>query len=250
MFAIALWDVNGRSIFLIRDRMGEKPLYYGWQNTTLMFSSELKAMRAHPDFQDDINRDSLSLYFRYQYIPTPYSIFRNVYKLEPGTMLKIPLDECRKSGKYYFKGEDKVIYWSLKEEVEKAEIDTFNGTPNEAAEELEALLLRSVEGQMVSDVPLGAFLSGGVDSSTIVALMQKMSTRPINTFCMGFHEKEYNEAAYAKEIARHLGCNHTELYVTPQQAREVMPNISRWYDEPFSDPSQIPTYLVSRLARE
>jgi len=248
MFAIALWDVEDRELYLIRDRMGEKPLYYGWQNDTFLFSSELKAMRRHPDFQGDIDRNSLSLYFRHNYIPAPYSIYRGVYKLEPGMILKLSISEALR--KDHAVGYDKLKYWSLKEIVEDAEFHQYDGSAVEAVSTLETLLVKSIEGQMIADVPLGAFLSGGIDSSMIVALMQRLSSKPVSTFCIGFNEHGYDEAVYARQIARHLGCQHTELYVTPRQAKDVIPTIPRLYDEPFADPSQIPTFLVSQLARE
>lgn len=248
MFAIALWDIKGKNLYLVRDRMGEKPLYYGWQKGTFIFASELKAMKRHPDFQGEIDKDSLSLYFRHKYIPAPYSVYKNVSKLEPGTILKLSIranlgnNNCRCP----------VItkYWSLIEIAEKAELHGYDGTAEDAVSNLEALLLASIEGQMIADVPLGAFLSGGIDSSTVVALMQRLSSRPVNTFCIGYDEQRYNEAVYAKRIAKHLGCNHTEMYVTPRDAREVIPSLPRLYDEPFADASQIPTFLVSQLARK
>ncbi len=247
MFAIVLWDAHARELYLIRDRMGEKPLYYGWQGSTFLFASELKAIRKHPDFNGTINRESLSLYFRYRYIPVPHSIYKDIYKLEPGMILRIsPVmairgDMCR--------GIQKQPFWSLKAVAEEAEATPYAATAADAVDALEALLIESVKGQMIADVPLGAFLSGGIDSSTIVALMQKLSLVPVNTFSIGFHEENWNEAVCAKRIAEHLGCNHTELYVTAQQVRDVIPAIPRLYDEPFADSSQIPTYLVSRLAR-
>ena len=248
MFAIALWDIKGKNLYLVRDRMGEKPLYYGWQKGTFIFSSELKAMKRHPDFQGEIDRDSLALYFRHKYIPAPYSVYENVSKLEPGAILKLSIRA--NLGNNNCRCPEITTYWSLKEIAEKAELHGYDGTAEEAVSDLEALLLESIEGQMIADVPLGAFLSGGIDSSTIVALMQRLSSKPIRTFCIGFKEQGYNEADYAKKIARHLGCEHTELYVTPQQLMDVIPNMPRLYDEPFADGSQIPTFLVSRLARQ
>ncbi len=248
MFAIGLWDINNRVLYLIRDRMGEKPLYFGWQKGIFLFSSELKAMRNHPDFQGDLDKDSLSLYFRHNYIPTPYSIYRGVHKLEPGTILKLPISEASRKG--FARDYDKSEYWSLRKIMEDVEFQQHDGSPVEAVSILEALLLKSIKGQMIADVPLGAFLSGGIDSSTIVALMQKLSSRPVNTFCIGFDEDGYDEAVYARQIAKHLGCQHRELYVTPRQAKDVIPSISRLYDEPFADPSQIPMFLLSQLARE
>jgi asparagine synthase (glutamine-hydrolysing) len=248
MFAIALWDVRAKELHLIRDRMGEKPLYYGWQKDTFLFSSELKAMRKHPDFQGEIDRNALSLYFRHRYIPTPYSIYRNVHKLEPGTILRVPIGTAFHEGTR--EDGEKRAYWSLKEAVEEGDSKAYEGTVSDAVSALEALLIQSIQGQMIADVPLGAFLSGGIDSSTVVALMQKLSTQPVNTFCIGFQEKGFDEAVDAKRVAQYLGCNHTELYVTPRQARETVPVMPQLYDEPFADPSQLPTFLVSQLARK
>ena len=248
MFAIALWDVDNRELFLIRDRMGEKPLYYGWQSGTFLFSSELKAIRRHPDFQGEIDRNSLSLYLRHNYIPAPYSIYKSVYKLEPGTILTLHIGKVfRKDCTLDY---DKTEYWSLREIVENADVHQYHGSPIEAVNALEALLLESLEGQMIADVPLGAFLSGGVDSSTIVALMQRLSSKPVKTFCIGFDERGYDEAVHARQVAKHLACEHTELYVTPRHAMDVIPSIPQFYDEPFADSSQIPTFLVSQLARK
>jgi asparagine synthase (glutamine-hydrolysing) len=246
MFAMAVWDTKERDIYLVRDRMGEKPLYYGWQKGTFLFASELKALKRHPDFQGELDRDSLSLYFRHKYIPAPYTIYQNVFKLMPGTILKLSIHRNGESGNCG--SPEFVRYWSLKQVAEEGELDGYSGTAGEAVQDLEALLLTSVEGQMIADVPLGAFLSGGIDSSTVVALMQKLSAKPVRTFCIGFEEQGYNEAAYAKRIAQHLGCQHTELYVTPRQTMDVIPSMPRLYDEPFADASQIPTFLLSRLA--
>ncbi|MHC4704249.1 MAG: asparagine synthase (glutamine-hydrolyzing), partial [Planctomycetota bacterium] len=248
MFAIALWDVRNRQLYLIRDRMGEKPLYFGWQKDTFLFSSELKAMRRHPDFHGEIDRDSLSLYFRHNYVPAPYSIYRGVHKLEPGTILKLPVSEAVRKG--YAGDYEKYEYWSLRKIMDDPQFQQYGGSPAEAVSALEALLIKSVEGQMIADVPLGAFLSGGIDSSTIVALMQKLNSQPVRTFCIGFEEDGYDEAVYSRQIAKHLGCRHTELYVTSRQAKDVIPGLSQLYDEPFADPSQIPTFLVSKLATE
>ena len=248
MFAIALWDADHRELYLVRDRMGEKPLYYGWQNGVFLFASELKAMRRHPEFRGDIDRNSLSLYFRHNYIPAPYSIYEGVHKLEAGTILRLPVGKVRRNDNRV--DHDMLRYWSLKEIVEDPECHRYDGSAAEAVSLLETLLAQSIKGQMIADVPLGAFLSGGVDSSTIVALMQKLSPEPVNTFCIGFDEQGYDEAIYARQIARHLGCQHTELSVTPRQAMDVIPQMPQLYDEPFADSSQIPTFLVSQLARK
>lgn len=245
MFAFALWDRRERRLVLARDRLGEKPLYYGWQGAgagrTFLFASELKAIAAHPSFEGAINRDALTGFMRFSYIPAPRSIYRGIAKLPPGSFLILAEG-----------GGEPVIrpYWSAREAVAAGKRDPFAGSPDEAVDALETLLRDAVGRQMMADVPLGAFLSGGIDSSTVVALMQAQSAQPVKTFTIGFHEEGYNEAEHAKAVARHLGTEHTELYVTPGQARAVIPGLPRMYDEPFADPSQIPTFLVSRLARE
>lgn len=240
MFAFALWDREERSLYLARDRLGEKPLYYGWMGETLLFSSELKALKVHPTFRGEISRNALALYLRYQYIPAPYTIYEGISKLSPGTRLTI--DEAGNvSGP--------VPYWSAKEAAERGVTNPFSGSDTEAVDELDGMLRDSVRMRMVADVPLGAFLSGGIDSSAVVAAMQSQSDRPVRTFSIGFYEEEYSEAEHAKAVARHLGTEHTELYVTPEEAMSVIPKLPTLYDEPFSDPSQIPTYLVSQLAR-
>lgn len=241
MFAFALWDREEHVLHLVRDRFGEKPLYYGWMGKTFLFASELKAVRAHPDFKADIDRDVLALYFRYGYIPGPYSIYHGMSKVVPGTVLTMA-PETGASPKF-------TPYWSMQAVAEQGSANPFTGTEAEAVARLDRLLRDAVKLQMEADVPLGAFLSGGVDSSTIVALMQAQSAEPVRTFSIGFHETAYNEAPYAKSVAKHLGTAHTELYVTPEEAMAVIPHIPMLYDEPFADPSQIPTFLVSQLAR-
>ncbi|MDR0701122.1 MAG: asparagine synthase (glutamine-hydrolyzing) [Azoarcus sp.] len=240
MFALALWDKKKRILTLARDRLGEKPLYYGWQNNVFLFASELKALRVHPAFQSEIDRNALTLFLRYSYIPAPYSIYRGISKLMPGAYLSLS------AGKKDVWIES---YWSLKAVAETGYEHPFAGPEEEAIEMLECLLKQSIQNQRVADVPLGAFLSGGVDSSTVVALMQAQSIRPVKTFTIGFHEAAYDEATYAKAVAQRLGTEHTELYVSPRDALDVIPALPRIYDEPFSDSSQIPTFLVSRLAR-
>lgn len=242
MFAIALWDKTEKILYLIRDRMGEKPLYYSIQNGLLIFASELKAILAHPLFEPKINREALSLYTSYSYIPTPHSIYKNAKKLEQGSILAL-------------KGSDLSIsfnrkYWDLNAQVEKYSKIKFSGSDTQAIEILEAKLLEAVNIQQIADVPLGAFLSGGIDSSIIVALMQKTSSRPVKTFTIGFEDKNFNEAKHAKAIAKHLGTEHSELIISDEEIRKVIPLLPQIYDEPFSDSSQIPTYLVSKLARE
>jgi len=244
MFAFALWDRQTRTLTLGRDRLGEKPLYYGWQGfgaaRSFLFGSELKAFHAHPAFEKQIDRDALCLFMRHNNVGGSYSIFAGVSKLPPGHLLQVSLQAP----------EPRVwSYWSGIEAAANGVANPFDGSPDEVVTALEALLRDAVGQQMMADVPLGAFLSGGVDSSTVVALMQSQSTRPIKTFSIGFHEDLYNEAVHAKAVARHLGTDHTELYVTAQQAMEVIPGLPTIYDEPFADSSQIPTYLVSQLAR-
>jgi asparagine synthase (glutamine-hydrolysing) len=244
MFALALWDRRDRALILARDRLGEKPLYYGWQgegqSAAFLFGSELKAFRPHPAFEGEINRDSLTLLMRHGYIPAPHSIYRGIVKLMPGCFATL------RAGR---REPEIEAYWSAAEVAERGAKEPLAASPAEAVQSLETLLLDAVGQQMIADVPLGAFLSGGVDSSTIVALMQAQSSRPVKTFSIGFNEAEYNEAVHAKAVAEHLGTDHTELYVTAPQAMEVIPRLPDLYDEPFADPSQIPTFLVSQLAR-
>lgn len=241
MFAFALWDRQERTVYLGRDRLGEKPLYYGWIGQTLLFASELKALRVHPDFNANINRNALALFLRHNCVPSPYSIYQGIYKLPPATLLT-------------WDGRDMhshpVPYWSAREVAEMGVANPFTGSEQDAIEQLETLLQEAVTLRMVADVPLGAFLSGGIDSSTIVALMQSQSSQAVKTFTIGSHEDAYNEAKYAREVAQHLGTDHTELYVTPAEALAVIPKLPQLYDEPFSDSSQIPTFLVSELTRK
>lgn len=241
MFAFALWDRKTKCLTLARDRLGEKPLYYGWQGDVFLFGSELKALKAHPAFRAEIDRDALTLFLRHNAIPAPYSIYQGIHKLPPGTFLQLHAEQ---------KDAHPVAYWSARSVAEAGQRNLFRGSDAEAVAELERLFGQAVNGQMVADVPLGAFLSGGIDSTTVVALMQAQSIRPVKTFTIGFHEEGYNEADHAHAVARHLGTEHTELYVTPQDAMDVIPSLSAIYDEPFADSSQIPTCLVSRLARQ
>lgn len=240
MFAISLWDKQTRKLFLVRDRMGIKPLYYGMtEDKDWVFGSELKALQAHPRFSPSIDRNALISYFRHNYISAPHTIFEDTWKVEPGQMVILGED-----------GVEKKTWWNV-EEVWKAGCENPGQmSVSEATDALEELLLDAVKIRMLSDVPLGAFLSGGIDSSTVVALMQAHSSLPVRTFSIGFHEADYNEAGHAEAVAKHLGTNHTELYVTPQDLLDVVPNISQYWDEPFADSSQIPTYVLSALARE
>jgi asparagine synthase (glutamine-hydrolysing) len=244
MFAFALWDAKKRSVTLARDRLGIKPLYYGRIGGAFAFGSELKPFKALPEFEGAIDRNALTLYLRHSYVPAPHSIYEGVRKLEPGHLMTISVDEGKASC-----GEP-VPYWSMKDVIDQGRRRRFEGTDEEAVAALDELLRKAVEKRMIADVPLGAFLSGGIDSSTIVALMQAQSHRPVHTFSIGFEEQAYNEATYAKEVAEHLGTDHTELYVTSQDALSVIPKLPKMYDEPFSDSSQIPTYLVSEMARQ
>jgi len=247
MFAFALWDRQDRTLTLARDRIGEKPLYYGWQGegskASLLFGSELKALKQHPQFHGVIDRSAICLLMRHNYIPAPYSIYRDVFKLPPGCLLTVRLDASADRPQ-------PSQYWSLSRTAEAGRRNLDQGTPDQIVDELEALLKQVVGQQMVADVPLGAFLSGGVDSSTVVALMQAQTSRPVKTFTIGFDERGYDEAVHAREVASHLGTDHTELYVRPEEAMGVIPQLPTIYDEPFSDSSQIPTFLVSKLARQ
>ncbi len=245
MFAFAVWDNALRVITLARDRLGEKPLYYSWQGSgasrTFLFGSELKALKAHPGFSAGIDRGALCLLLRHNAIPAPYSIYEGVAKLDPGCMLSLSLD----------RPEPQISqYWNLPEVARAGVAKRFSGLAESAVDQLDELLKDAVRQQMVADVPLGAFLSGGIDSSAVVALMQAQSNRPVKTFTIGFDNAGYNEAIHAKAVARYLGTDHTELYVQPQQARDVIPRLPTLYCEPFSDSSQIPTFLVSQLARQ
>ena len=240
MFAFGLWDRETRALTLARDRFGEKPLYYSIAGGRLLFGSELKALRAHPEFSAEIDRDSLALYLRHNCVPAPYSIYAGVRKLPPANLLTISAARFEATPQ---------PYWSFREIAEAGVADAFKGTEQEAIEELDRLLQDAVKIRMYSDVPLGAFLSGGIDSSTVVSLMQAQSTIPVRTFSIGSQESAYNEASEAAQVAAHLRTDHTELYVTPKEAMEVVPLLPAIYDEPFADSSQIPTFLVSQLAR-
>jgi asparagine synthase (glutamine-hydrolysing) len=245
MFAIAVWDRSQRTLTLARDRMGEKPLYYGWQGqgskAAFLFGSELKGIKAHTSFTARIDRGALSLLMRHNYVPAPHTIYEDIHKLEPGCLLTVSLSAP----------EPRVTrYWSALDVAAQGASEIRHDSDETLIAELEALLSHAIGQQMMADVPLGAFLSGGIDSSTVVALMQAQSARPIRTFTIGFNESGYNEAAHAKAVAQHLGTDHTELYVTPQQALEVIPSLPTYYSEPFSDSSQIPTFLVSKMAQQ
>ncbi len=255
MFAFALWDRERRTLTLVRDRVGIKPLYFGWAGKTFLFGSELKALRAYKGFHAEIDRGALASFMRVGYVPAPLSIYKHVYKLSAGCVLTVGEKEL-KATEGFSPDPDAlhatwrpVRYWSAKEYAEAGCASPFKGSEAEAVEQLDGLLRNAVGLRMIADVPLGAFLSGGIDSSLVVALMQAQSSRPIRTFTVGFHEAEYNEAIYSRKVAEHIGTDHTELYISPEQARAVIPRLPAMYDEPFADSSQIPTFLVSELAR-
>jgi asparagine synthase (glutamine-hydrolysing) len=241
MFAIALWDRELETLSLVRDRFGEKPLYFTQTSGTLIYGSELKALRCHPQWRGVIDRNALALYFRHNYMPAPYTIYEGVFKILPGTIVRF--------GGHPGAAPATTVYWSSRAAAIAGKADQLSGSDESIVDAVESVLRRTIREEMVADVPLGAFLSGGIDSSLVVALMQRESARPVRTFTIGFHEKEYNEAEHARAVARHLGTQHTEAYVSPEEARAVIPMLPTLYDEPFADSSQIPTYLVAALAR-
>ena len=258
MFAIALWDRGEKALTLARDRFGEKPLYYGWvgsgSSAAFVFGSELKALRANPGFANPVSREALALYMRFTYVPAPHSIYKNIFKLEPGCMLSIsgglplapdaPLRPPAVHG-----GLSLRRWWSLADVVQAG---AQNQIINEAegVQALEQRLANAVRLQALADVPLGAFLSGGVDSSVIVALMQQQAMRPVKTFTVGFEEAGFDESPHARAVAQHLGTDHTEIFVTAAEAQAVIPHLPAMYDEPFADSSQVPTHLVCKAARQ
>jgi asparagine synthase (glutamine-hydrolysing) len=241
MFGFALWDQERRTLTLARDRLGVKPLFYGWVQSAFVFGSELKALHAFPRFSGKLDRNSLALFLRLGYVPAPHSIYEGVYKLSPGHVLTLPEPGTHVSAK---------PYWSAKNVVEQGRQHRIPGDIEKAADEVETLLADSVRMRMLADVPVGAFLSGGIDSSLIVALMQAQATSRVKTFTVGFTEVSHNEAHYAEQIAQHLGTEHTALRLSPTDAHKIIPQLPTIFDEPFADPSQIPTYLVSQLARQ
>jgi asparagine synthase (glutamine-hydrolysing) len=244
MYAFALWDCSERRLWLCRDRLGKKPLYYGKVGRSLVFASEMKALRCYPGFEREVDRDSVALYLRHNYVPAPRSIYRGIHKLDAGTVASFDV-----------RGDDVIcvsneMYWSARAIAEAAATRHFTGTQREAQQELETLLQDAVRIRMVADVPLGAFLSGGIDSSLVVALMQAQSGNPVRTFTVGFDEQSYDESHHARAVADHLRTDHTEVRLTPRDTLDVIPGLPQMYDEPFADVSQIPTYLVSKVARE
>jgi asparagine synthase (glutamine-hydrolysing) len=244
MFGFALWDRQERMLTLGRDRLGEKPLYYGWHGDRFVFASELKAIRACPGIDLVIDRDALALYFRHMYIPAPRSIYAGIQKLPPGCLLTLTARDFRDRV-----CPEPVPYWSAREAAETGLRQPFTGSEDEAVEELAAVLQQAVEGQMVADVPVGVLLSGGIDSSVITAMMRAASRGPVKSFTIGSTDAGYDESAHARAVARRLGTDHTELIVTPEEAQSKIARLPSIYDEPFADPSQLPTFIVSELAR-
>ena len=243
MFALALWDLEARKLTLARDRVGKKPLYYGWNHGRFYFASELKALHAHPEFRPELSRDTLALFVAYSYVPSPYSIYDGLHKLPPGSLLVVESEADASTARPR-------AYWSAASEMEHAAREPSNLEAEAAVDALDELLRDAVGRRMIADVELGALLSGGIDSSLVVSVMQALSSRPVKTFSIGFQEAAHDESEYAAEIARHLGTDHTTRIVTAQDALALMPKLPELYDEPFADTSQIPTYLVSALARE
>jgi asparagine synthase (glutamine-hydrolysing) len=241
MFAIALWDRRERRLHLIRDRIGVKPLYYGFSGATFLFASELKALRVHPHFTNAVDRDAVALFLEYAYVPAPFSIYRGIFKVPPGAIITLDAP----SGSL-----QSTTYWSVRAAAEAGAASRFRRSDEEAIEQLDRLLKDAVGLRMIADVPLGVFLSGGIDSSVVAAMMQSQSAQPVKTFSIGFREAQYDEAKHAAAVAAHLGTTHTEFYVTSAEAIAVIPKLASMYDEPFADSSQIPTHLVSALARQ
>lgn len=246
MFAFAYWDRASRKLFLVRDRMGIKPLYYGSSGNSFFFGSQPKSFVPHPDWQPQLNPAALSEYLRLNYVPNHLSIYQGLAQVSPGAIVSVSLD---RPGHGRSKPEQN-HYWDFRAVARRGVGNRFDGSPDEAASELKALLRQAVSDRLVADVPLGAFLSGGIDSSTVVAMMKEVSPTEVRTFSIGFAEARYDEAPFARKVAAHLGTRHEELYVSPDEARDLIPQIPSWYDEPFADNSVMATYLVSRLARE
>src|SRR5512138_1627460 len=249
MFAFAVWDRAERVLHLARDRIGKKPLYYGWADTTLLFGSELKALLAFPKFAPEVDPYSLALFLRHNYVPAPWCILRGVFKLLPGTYLSLTRDDVVRGASQHEPTVACRRYWDTQSVLATAVSQPLRASENEIVEQLDALLRDAVALRMYADVPLGAFLSGGTDSATTVALMQAQASRPVQTFSIGFHDPRHDEAKLARAVAEHLGTDHTELYVTGEDALAVVPELPNMFDEPFADSSQIPTYLVAQLAR-
>ncbi|MBX2824019.1 MAG: asparagine synthase (glutamine-hydrolyzing) [Gammaproteobacteria bacterium] len=241
MFAIALWDRQDQRLSLVRDRVGIKPIYYGRAGDVFLFGSEMDALATHPDFTRDINRDAVALYLARNYVPSPMSIYQGMHKLPPGTILHVSANDQQPRLE---------PFWSLQDIANSGIATPFSGTETEAVDELEKILLLAVKQRMVADVPLGVFLSGGIDSSVVTALMQAQHDRPVKSYAIGYHEADYNEAPYAEAVAQHLGTDHTTFMVSANDAMDVIPMLGSMFDEPFADSSQIPTYIVCKLARQ
>lgn len=241
MFAIAVYDQKMKKLLLARDRIGEKPLYYGFLRDKFIFASDIAAIRENGAFEENLDLEALALYFSHGYIPAPYTIYKNIKKLEPGSILELSAP---------YKEETVYKYWDIMKIAKQGQENIFKGTEKEAADELERLLKNSIRSQMVADVPVGAFLSGGIDSTAVVAVMQALNSRKIKTFTIGFENDLYNEAPYAKKTAEYLGTDHAELYISDREAQNIISKLAGIYGEPFADSSQIPTYLVSKLARQ
>tara|TARA_B100000787_G_scaffold137383_1_gene106229 strand:- start:1803 stop:3761 length:1959 start_codon:yes stop_codon:yes gene_type:complete len=245
MFAFSLWDNERKVLTLVRDRIGEKPLYYGWHGTghnrVFLFGSDLKAFKAYPKFNPIVNRNALCLFLRHNCIPSPYCIYEDFHKLDPGCYLSISINQITP---------EVVCYWDAASLVLNGLNNPFKGNFTEISDILESKIIKAINRQSISDVPLGTFLSGGIDSSVITALLQSQSSKPVKTFTIGFEEESYNEAIYAKEISQHIGTEHTELYVSSQASLDLIPELSNIYGEPFADSSQIPTVLLSELAKK
>lgn len=254
MFALALWDRHERQLSLARDRMGEKPLYWGWAGRDLVFGSELKALRGHPEFSGGLCPRALAQYLRFAYVPAPLSIHPSIYKLQPGCVLQVAGDPPALAPEQHVRPGEAYgsisirRFWSLDSVVEEGSCSRF-ASDREALEAVEAALSLAVSRQTIADVPLGAFLSGGIDSSLIVALMQARSSRPVQTFTIGFEDSSFDESPFAAQVARHLGTDHTQVTVTENETRDIIPRLPQMYDEPFADSSQIPTHLVCQAAR-
>lgn len=246
MFAFAVWDRDARTLSLARDRMGEKPLYWGHAGEALVFASELKALRGMPGFNTAPDKTALTLMMRHNYIPAPFSVYEDIKKLPPGHYITLTAEDCRQRSL-----PPSSAYWSARQVAEEGKAQALSFSREEdAVDALEEVLTTAIRGQMMADVPLGAFLSGGVDSSLVVALMQALSANAVNTYAIGFEEPAFNEAEYAREVAAHLGTRHTELYVSAQDALDVVPRLPDIYDEPFADSSQIPTVLLMQMASQ
>ena len=250
MFAIALWDRHEQCLWLARDRVGKKPLYYGWAGSTLVFGSELKALWQHPDFDNDIDRDALTLLLRLDYIPAPHSIHQACFKMMPGRVLRLDAAMVEAGASAHRPEQAQRPFWDARARMQAALANPFRGSIDDAEQQLDTLLQDAVGLRMVADVPVGVFLSGGTDSSLVAALMQAQSSKPVHSFSIGFSDSHHDEAPLAKELAAHLGCDHTELYVSGADALAVVPQLPTMFDEPFADASQVPTALVARLARQ